>query len=117
MMRPSVNQIQHAVCEAFDITMADMVSGDRHRAVARPRQVAMYLAKRMTIRSYPELGGLFGGRDHTTIMHGVQTIGRLMEVDPELAGGVDAALSALRTQMALRRPGSSSSALIQALAA
>ncbi|MGH7077743.1 MAG: helix-turn-helix domain-containing protein, partial [Acetobacteraceae bacterium] len=59
----------------------DMASSRRARAVARPRQVAMYLAKQLTSRSLPEIGRRFGNRDHTTVMHAVARVGQLMERD------------------------------------
>jgi chromosomal replication initiator protein len=65
--------------------MADMTSARRSRAVARPRQVAMYLAKQMTPRSLPEIGKKFGGRDHTTVMHAVRQIERLSSEDRGIA--------------------------------
>ncbi|MEE8227522.1 MAG: chromosomal replication initiator protein DnaA, partial [Kiloniellales bacterium] len=69
--RVTIEEIQKRVAEHFNIRMADMHSARRARAVARPRQVAMYLAKQLTPRSLPEIGRKFGGRDHTTVMHAV----------------------------------------------
>ncbi|MEZ5918881.1 MAG: helix-turn-helix domain-containing protein [Alphaproteobacteria bacterium] len=62
-----------------------MHSARRARNVARPRQVAMYLAKQLTARSLPEIGRKFGGRDHTTVMHAVRKIEELMEEDAQIA--------------------------------
>ena len=69
--RVTIEEIQKKVAEHFNIKMAEMTSARRARVVARPRQVAMYLAKQLTPRSLPEIGRKFGGRDHTTVMHAV----------------------------------------------
>ena len=66
-----------------------MHSARRARAVARPRQVAMYLAKQLTTRSLPEIGRKFGGRDHTTVMHAVKRIEELRQMDASLAEDID----------------------------
>lgn len=81
--RLTVDRIQRAVAEEFDITLNDMVSKRRTRIVARPRQVAMYLCKKMTKRSLPDIGRRFGGRDHTTVMHAVKRIEDLRQGDPQ----------------------------------
>lgn len=75
--RLTVDRIQRTVCEAFSISLTDMSSKRRARAVARPRQVAMYLSKKLTKRSLPDIGRRFGGRDHTTVMHAVKRINQL----------------------------------------
>ena len=80
--RLTVDRIQRSVADAFDITLNDMVSKRRTRSVARPRQVAMYLSKKMTKRSLPDIGRRFGGRDHTTVMHAVKRIEALRQEDP-----------------------------------
>ena len=72
--RISVDDIQRKVAEHYNIRLSDMHSPRRARTVARPRQVAMYLAKALTEHSLPEIGRKFGGRDHTTIMHGVRLV-------------------------------------------
>ena len=79
--RISVDEIQKKVAEHYNIRVADMHSPRRARQVARPRQVAMYLAKALTEHSLPEIGRKFGGRDHTTIMHGVRRIEELIGID------------------------------------
>ena len=79
--RLTVDRIQRTVAEAFDITLDDMVSKRRARVVARPRQVAMYLSKKMTKRSLPDIGRRFGGRDHTTVMHAVKRVEALRQDD------------------------------------
>ncbi len=88
--RVTIEEIQRAVVEHFQLKMADMSSTRRARAVARPRQVAMYLAKQLTPRSLPEIGKKFGGRDHTTVMHAVKQIEKLCETDRSLADDVAA---------------------------
>lgn len=85
----SIDEIQKKVAEHFNVRMADMASARRARAVARPRQVAMYLAKQLTQRSLPEIGRKFGNRDHTTVMHAVSRITELMREDQTLADDVE----------------------------
>ncbi len=82
--RVTIDEIQRKVAEYYNIRLADMVSARRARAVARPRQIAMYLAKQLTTRSLPEIGRKFGGRDHTTVMHAVRKIDELRGTDPAL---------------------------------
>jgi len=79
--RVTIEEIQKRVAEHFSIRLADMHSPRRARAVARPRQVAMYLSKQLTSRSLPEIGRKFGGRDHTTVMHAVRKIEELRASD------------------------------------
>lgn len=73
----SIEEIQRRVAEHFNIRVADMHSPRRARSVARPRQIAMYLAKQLTQKSLPDIGEKFGGRDHTTVMHAVRKINEL----------------------------------------
>jgi chromosomal replication initiator protein len=87
--RVTVDEIQRKVAEHFNVKMAEMTSSRRARVVARPRQVAMYLAKQLTSRSLPEIGRRFGGRDHTTVMHAVKRIEELMATDSGLAEDVE----------------------------
>lgn len=86
--RISIEDIQRRVAEHYSIRMTDMFSARRARNVARPRQVAMYLAKQLTSRSLPEIGRRFGNRDHTTVMHAVSRITALMAEDRMLAEDV-----------------------------
>ena len=79
--RVTIEEIQKRVAEHFNTRLADMHSARRARAVARPRQVAMYLAKQLTSRSLPEIGRKFGGRDHTTVMHAVRKVEELRSTD------------------------------------
>ncbi|MEL7133144.1 MAG: chromosomal replication initiator protein DnaA [Pseudomonadota bacterium] len=81
----TVEEIQRKVSEHYNIRLSDMIGPKRLRAYARPRQVAMYLAKHMTSRSLPEIGRRFGGRDHTTVMHGVRKIEELKQSDGQIA--------------------------------
>jgi chromosomal replication initiator protein len=82
--RITIEDIQKRVAEHYGLRMADMLSARRARAVARPRQVAMYLAKQLTPRSLPEIGRKFGGRDHTTVMHAIRRIEELRAIDAVL---------------------------------
>jgi chromosomal replication initiator protein len=87
--RVTIDEIQRRVAEHFNVKMAEMTSSRRARVVARPRQVAMYLAKQLTQRSLPEIGRKFGGRDHTTVMHAVKKIEELTRSDRALAEDVE----------------------------
>ena len=86
--RITIDEIQRKTADYYGLKLADMLSPRRAREVARPRQVAMYLAKKLTPRSLPEIGRRFGGRDHTTVMHGVKQIEKLRAADNELNGDV-----------------------------
>lgn len=87
--RVTIDEIQKRVAEHFNLKMVDMVSARRARVVARPRQIAMYLAKQLTSRSLPEIGRKFGGRDHTTVMHAVRKIEELSANDRALGEDVE----------------------------
>lgn len=87
--RVTIDEIQKKVAEHYNIKVADMHSARRARSVARPRQVAMYLAKQLTARSLPEIGRKFGGRDHTTVMHAVKKIEELCAEDRSFAEDVE----------------------------
>ncbi|PJB72737.1 MAG: chromosomal replication initiator protein DnaA [Alphaproteobacteria bacterium CG_4_9_14_3_um_filter_47_13] len=93
--RITIDEIQRKVAEHYNIRMTDMHSARRARNVARPRQVAMYLAKQLTARSLPEIGRKFGGRDHTTVMHAVRKIEELMVEDAQIAQDVEIVRRAL----------------------
>jgi chromosomal replication initiator protein len=80
----SIDNIQRVVAEYYNIKLNDMLSARRSRSISRPRQVAMALAKELTSHSYPEIADAFGGRDHTTIMHGCKNIGKLRESDADV---------------------------------
>ena len=81
----TVEEIQRKVSEHYNIRLSDMIGPKRLRTYARPRQIAMYLAKQMTSRSLPEIGRRFGGRDHTTVMHGVKRVEELKVQDGQIA--------------------------------
>ena len=84
----TIDEIQRKVADYYALKMTDLLSARRAREVARPRQVAMYLAKKLTPRSLPEIGRRFGGRDHTTVMHAVTRIEELRAADSELNNDV-----------------------------
>ena len=84
----SVDAIQKRVAAHYDVRVSEMFSARRSRDIARPRQVAMYLAKNLTSLSYPDIGRQFGGRDHTTVMHAVKTIEQLSKSDGQFAEDV-----------------------------
>ncbi|KIT15682.1 chromosomal replication initiator protein DnaA [Jannaschia aquimarina] len=81
----TIDEIMKKVCDHYSLRMSDMTSARRSRSVARPRQMAMYLAKKLTPRSYPEIGRKFGGKDHTTVLYAVRKIEELIQSDPQLA--------------------------------
>ena len=96
--RVSVDEIQKKVASHYLIKVADMFSARRSRQIARPRQIAMYLAKNLTSMSYPEIGKRFGNRDHTTIMHAVRKIEELMEQDASMCDDINLLKSLLVDQ-------------------
>ena len=85
----TVDKIQNVVSNYFNIPLSEMLSQRRSRPLARPRQIAMYLAKKMTARSLPEIGRRFANRDHTTVIHAVKTISRLSEQDDEMKKNIN----------------------------
>ena len=85
----TIDEIQKRVAEHYHMRLGDMSSARRARAVARPRQVAMYLAKQLTSRSLPEIGKRFGNRDHTTVMHAVSRVTELIGADAGFAEDVE----------------------------
>jgi len=87
--RVTIEEIQKRVAEHYNIRQSEMYSSRRARAVARPRQVAMYLSKQLTSRSLPEIGRKFGGRDHTTVMHAVRKIEELRVTDNSFAEDIE----------------------------
>lgn len=84
-----VKDIQEAVAQKYGTTVAALKGSRRNRDIARPRQIAMYLCKELTTRSYPEIGRLFGGKDHTTVLHAVRRIIELREQDTILSDDVE----------------------------
>ncbi|MCP4922836.1 MAG: chromosomal replication initiator protein DnaA [bacterium] len=93
----TVEEIQRKVSEHYNIRTSEMHSSRRVRSLARPRQVAMFLAKRLTTHSLPEIGRKFGGRDHTTVMHAVKKIEELCEKDTALEEDINLLIRALKT--------------------
>lgn len=94
----TVDKIQNVVSNYFNIGLSEMLSQRRSRPLARPRQVAMYLAKKLTTRSLPEIGRRFANRDHTTVIHAVKTITRLSEQDDEMKKNINQIKSILLEQ-------------------
>ncbi|MDX9862178.1 MAG: helix-turn-helix domain-containing protein [Rhodospirillales bacterium] len=86
---PSIDLVQRVTAQVFEIPAHEMKSARRMRRFARPRQVAMFLARELTPKSLPEIGRAFGGRDHTTVMHAIETVGELLARDPDLRRLVD----------------------------
>jgi chromosomal replication initiator protein len=85
----TIEEIMRRVAEHYCLRLSDMTSARRARAVARPRQVAMFLAKTLTAKSLPEIGRRFGGRDHTTVMHAVRKVEQLAETDAQIAEDIE----------------------------
>ncbi|WP_316013288.1 chromosomal replication initiator protein DnaA [Roseobacter sp. HKCCA0434] len=85
----TIDEIIRKVMEFYNLRMADLMSARRARAIARPRQIAMYLAKTLTSKSLPEIGRKFGGRDHTTVMHAVKRVEELKQTDSQIAEEVE----------------------------
>ncbi len=85
----TVDEIMRRVADHYNIRLSDLISPKRTRPIARPRQVAMYLAKQLTSRSLPEIGRSFGGRDHTTVLHAVRKIEELKAIDNQIAEDVE----------------------------
>ncbi len=94
----TVDKIQNIVSNYFNISLSEMLSQRRSRPLARPRQIAMYLSKKMTTRSLPEIGRRFANRDHTTVIHAVKTISRLAEQDDEMKKNINQIKSLLIDQ-------------------
>ncbi len=87
--KTSIEDIQRKTAEFYKLEMRDFHSPQRTRRVARPRQVAMYLARELTMRSLPEIGRRFGGRDHTTVLHACRRVAALCDEDPLFKQEVD----------------------------
>jgi chromosomal replication initiator protein len=87
--RVKIEDIQRIVARQYNVSRADLLSSRRTANVVRPRQVAMYLAKTLTLRSLPEIGRRFGGRDHTTVLHAVRKIENLVNTDNALAEEIE----------------------------
>lgn len=92
---PSIAAIQRTVSRCFDVSVDDMVSARRMDRITLPRHVAFYLIRKMTLRSLPEIGRKFGGRDHSSILHGVRRIERLISSDAVMAAKVSGLIAEL----------------------
>ncbi len=94
--RITVDEIQKVTAEHFGLKQSDLISQRRTRSVARPRQAAMWLAKKLTTRSLPDIGRRFGDRDHTTVLHAVRRIEELRATDTQLARDLETLTRKLR---------------------
>jgi chromosomal replication initiator protein len=94
--RVTIEEIKKKCAEHYNLKTADLESPNRSRSIVRPRQIAMYLGRLLTPRSYPEIGRRFGNRDHTTVMHAVETITRLISMDPSFAEEVESLRLSIR---------------------
>ena len=92
----SIAQVSAAVCSHYRLKKHDMKSACRGRNIARPRQIAMYLSRKLTLQSLPQIGRYFGGRDHTTVIWAIRQIKRLRETDADLDADVRALILELR---------------------
>lgn len=90
MMTILIVDIQTAVAGYYGLTMQQFLARGRRRRFVRPRQLAMKLCRDLTQKSYPEIGARFGGRDHTTVLHGVTHMATLIEHDPDIRGDYEA---------------------------
>lgn len=87
--RCTMDRIRRMTADHYGITVADIISKRRKRTISRPRQVAMYFCKKLTPRSYPEIGRFFGGRDHSTVIHAYRTVEDLLKRGGDFKKGVD----------------------------
>jgi chromosomal replication initiator protein len=92
----TIEAVQREVAAYFDVKLHDLKGPKRHRAVAHPRMIAMYLARKLTNMSYPEIGSRFGGKDHSTVISAVRKIERLVQSDPSLRSVVSTLENHLR---------------------
>ena len=94
--RVTIEEIKRRVSDHFQLKVADLESPNRSRSIVRPRQIAMYLSRVLTPRSFPEIGKRFGDRDHTTVMHAVTTVKDFIEKDPQFAEEVESLRLSIR---------------------
>jgi chromosomal replication initiator protein len=92
----TIDQVQRKVCDFFGVRLSDLKAKNRTKAVAFPRQVAMYLARQLTHASLAEVGRAFGGKDHTTVLHAVDKIQTLLQEDPKLRKTVDGLIQGIQ---------------------
>ena len=102
-MRIKIEDIKRHVAEHYRTTTANLESQSRKREIVKPRQVAMFLSRRLSGRSYPEIARRFGGRDHTTVLHGCVKIARQCEIDAAIAAEVEGLMKAILEQSARER--------------
>jgi len=93
--RTSIEEIKKKICQRYSLRMSELEGARRQRAIARPRQISMYLCKKLTSKSLPEIGRAFGGRDHTTIIHAVRTVEKLMQEDNSMAEDIELLIKTL----------------------
>ena len=93
----SLEQIQKTVSDFYKIKVSELHSKKRTRAIARPRQIAMWLARELTSHSLPEIGDFFGGRDHTTVIHACRTITEIKINDLEISNNLHVLIQTLKT--------------------
>ena len=92
----TIEQVQRKVCDLFGLKPSDMKAKTRTKAIAFPRQVAMYLARQLTHTSLAEIGRAFGGKDHTTVLHAVSKIQALLQEDPKLRKTIDSLIQGIQ---------------------
>ena len=83
-----IEDVLRTISGHFNVTKQDILSSRRHKTIVYPRQIGMYLAKVLTTRSLPEIGRKFGGRDHTTVLHAVRKIEKLIKTDPSIKDSI-----------------------------
>lgn len=103
--RVTIEEIKRRVADHFQLKVADLESPNRSRSIVRPRQIAMYLSRVLTPRSFPEIGKRFGDRDHTTVMHAVTTVKAFIEKDPHFAEEVESLRLSIRNWPVDQGPG------------
>jgi len=91
----TIEQIQRKTADFFTVKLSDMRAKNRTKAIAFPRQIAMYLARQLTHASLAEVGRAFGGKDHTTVLHAVEKIQRLLQEDPKFKKTLDSLIQSI----------------------
>ncbi|HBG60771.1 MAG TPA: hypothetical protein DDX37_02875 [Candidatus Omnitrophica bacterium] len=92
----SIEMVQKMVAERFNVTLNELKSNKRNKNIVMPRQIAMYLARQLTQLSLPEIGGAFGGKDHTTVLHSCKKIVKDLELNAELKNSINGLLFDLK---------------------
>ncbi|QAY77909.1 helix-turn-helix domain-containing protein [Sphingosinicella sp. BN140058] len=96
---PTVAEIQEKVCPRFDVSRSDLIGPARRRQLARPRQFAMFLARRLTPNSTCEIGRRFGGRNHSTVIHGLRVIDGIVSAAADQLAGIDCVVVAAAAEI------------------